>query len=608
MSKSKRHSPRVDDRSRENSTDVSPPSLGATTKREWVFVAIVLAIGIGSRVALPSRMAIEHFDEGVYASNFWFGPEVGFQYPKRRFYAPPLLPSLIEWSIIFNQIGSDSSGRVSLLTPIVPSLLAGCVTLGLVWRMAREWFGARAALATLTIASLSEFHAVYSRAALTEALMLMFFVAAVWTLKRAFSSNSYVCLGFAGLFTGLAWWTKYNGWLPLAVGFGGLVVAFTIDQHFRKHAVRLVGFWIGTAAIAFAVWSPYLRELQSLGGYAGVAENHGQYIVGVSGWAASLSQQYANLSHFDGWATSCSLGIAMLLAYCVPPMNHNAKWKRCVQGIGLCAAGAWFGTALVMLALSIWFICQNLYRRVFASRLDDSTDDLALYFLAAWIGGLFLVTPLYHPYPRLTLPLLCAIWIGAGAAISRVAELALHQSDNRRASAGWMTGGVVAAILLLPAIPKIAGRGMNAWQPRTGWVPVARRIVAEVGDRAEAAHRDRDGAIVFVYGEPGLFYHLNVEDTQVFIPAGDLDFIDGPKRDDSIPTFLIAGPHAERTASFQDERDHHRDQLKLIAELEFTASDLVLLNLHHPRSLDVQGSTIRSERVTLYQIVGNRTP
>ena len=64
-------------------------------------------------------MAVEHFDEGVYASNIWFGPEAGYQYPMRRLYAPPLLPSLIEWSLIFDQMGEPASHKISPLAPLV---------------------------------------------------------------------------------------------------------------------------------------------------------------------------------------------------------------------------------------------------------------------------------------------------------------------------------------------------------------------------------------------------------------------------------------------------------------------------------------------------------
>ncbi|MBC8353508.1 MAG: glycosyltransferase family 39 protein [Planctomycetes bacterium] len=602
MSRSKRRSKRHGNPPSPEITVTESPSSTAPSTREWLLVAILLVLGVSIRIAFPSRMAIEHFDEGVYASNIWFGPDAGYQYPQRRFYAPPLLPSLIEWSMIVDQTRDPTTRTLNPLTPLVPSLFTGCLTLVVVWRMTREWFGAEAGLATLAIASLSDFHALYSRAALTEALMLLLFVAAVWTLKRAFSTSSYLFLGIAGLLTGLAWWTKYNGWLPLAVGFGGLVIAFAIDANCRRHTIRLIAFWIGAAAIAFAVWSPYLRELQPYGGYAEVAANHRQYLVGFGGWVSSLAQQYANLSHFDGWATCASIGIAILSALAVTPRNPKRSLKVCVLAVGLCAATAWLGAALIMFALSTSFVGLELYRRRFASAANDD-DRLALYFLAAWIGGLLLATPFYHPYPRLTLPWLCAVWIGAGVAISQLVETADKPSEHHGVSKRWVVALVASVLALLVTLPRIAERGIPAWQSRTGWVPIAKQIIEEVGNRAELARGGRDEAIVVVYGEPGLFFQLKLTGTQSFVPGGDLRFINDTTRDSSVPTFLVAGPHALRTEGYQEDLARNMAHLERVEEYQYTPSYLVLLNQYDPRSLAAQPVETRSESVTLYQIV-----
>ena len=58
---------------------------------------IAVLAGAGLRLAFPSHMSVEHFDEGVYASSAWFGPDEGYQYPNGHLYAPPLLSRLIEW-------------------------------------------------------------------------------------------------------------------------------------------------------------------------------------------------------------------------------------------------------------------------------------------------------------------------------------------------------------------------------------------------------------------------------------------------------------------------------------------------------------------------------
>src|SRR5687768_3002192 len=81
---------------RQNAADSITPDLASAVSRQEVMVlVIVAAIGISIRLLAFSRSAVEHFDEGVYASNIFFGPP-DYAYPMQRFYAPPLLPALIE--------------------------------------------------------------------------------------------------------------------------------------------------------------------------------------------------------------------------------------------------------------------------------------------------------------------------------------------------------------------------------------------------------------------------------------------------------------------------------------------------------------------------------
>ena len=137
----------------------------------WLPAAIVLT-GVLLRSAYPSRMAVEHFDEGVYASNLWFGADDGFRYPNRHLYAPPLLPALTEWSMIL--LGPSHVGCMLV------SLLAGGLTIGLIWWVAGEWFGEEAALAAATLAGLSDFHILYSRTVLTDVLLCFWLLLAVY--------------------------------------------------------------------------------------------------------------------------------------------------------------------------------------------------------------------------------------------------------------------------------------------------------------------------------------------------------------------------------------------------------------------------------------------
>ena len=151
------------------------PAVPETTRQEWLWALGLIGCGIGLRWWVAGWSAVEHFDEGVYASNLYFG-EPPFTYPMQHLYAPPLLPSLIEAGMI--------AGLPPNVAAILPSLLAGCATLVAVWRIGRRWFGPAAGIASLGLAALSDFHIAYSSAALTDVLLTLFVLLAVGVTAR----------------------------------------------------------------------------------------------------------------------------------------------------------------------------------------------------------------------------------------------------------------------------------------------------------------------------------------------------------------------------------------------------------------------------------------
>jgi len=179
------------------------------TPREAGLAVLITLVGIALRCAGLAHCELSHFDEGVYASNVWFGPESGYAYPARHLYAPPLVPALIELSI--SVLGPQG------VAPLLPGVVCGCLLVPLVWWVGRQWFGPAAGLMAATLAAFSGPHAYFTRTALTDAPLGLFLTAAVYLggewLQRG---RGWRLLG-AGICAGLAWWTKYNGWLALAI-------------------------------------------------------------------------------------------------------------------------------------------------------------------------------------------------------------------------------------------------------------------------------------------------------------------------------------------------------------------------------------------------------
>ena len=301
----------------------------------------------------PWPPVVTHFDEGVYASNLWCGPETGFRFPNQHLYAPPLLGWLIEWALT---LGGPSNGMA-----ILPSLIAGVATVALVWSMARHWYGREAAFVAGLCASTSGLSTLLSRAALTDVLLVAWLLGAIhlyWQTvadqldaqtgdphggrSRGRSWQWLFWSAMAGLLAGLAWWTKYTGWLALAIcgsGAAGWWLARRSSDGLKSAGVPFVIM----AIVAILVWLPWLNELQAKGGYAAVSQNHAGYVVGWSGWWMSASTQWLHLVQLDGrvwWVTLAGMVLWILLPDRPQRFPGNADQPDSPSTGGGTAAGA----------------------------------------------------------------------------------------------------------------------------------------------------------------------------------------------------------------------------------------------------------------------------
>src|SRR5579872_1871013 len=255
-------------------------------RTELLLVALVTLVALTLRIAWPSRLAVEHFDEGVYASNLFFHDRArAGHYPDQHLYAPPLLPFLVECSMIV--LGASNFAALAV------NVCIGALTAPLLWFVGRRCFGPTAGLAAATLLAINDVHIFFSRTALTDVLLCFFLTGAVYFFYEALTTRNRLALFAAGATTGLAWWTKYNGWLPLAIGLAALIpwsltanarppqaeqILRNSSQLSVRQLPRLLGRWSIVAVIAFLIWLPWLVSLQEKGGYAAVAANHRGYL------------------------------------------------------------------------------------------------------------------------------------------------------------------------------------------------------------------------------------------------------------------------------------------------------------------------------------------
>ncbi|MFV1963819.1 MAG: ArnT family glycosyltransferase [Pirellulaceae bacterium] len=603
----------------------APAPVAHVGRREWTLVLLICLAGGFVRLAFPANMAVEHFDEGVYASNIWFGQELGYQYRLRQLYAPPLLPGLIEFFVVAEMLLFQTTHGPSDVTVMIPSLVAGCLTIPLVWWVVRDGLGPRAGIVASLLAATSDFQSLYSRTALTDVLLVLLLLMAIWLIERACTRGRLRTVVGAGVVSGLAWWAKYNGWLALSISLCGILWLALAVKRQRAEIPRYLGRWLLIAVIAAMVWCPVLYSLQSMGGYAAVAANHKTYIVGIEGWWESFVTQFGNLRHFDGALSCLGLAAAAMVAGCSRQTGADAgneslqlvlrrpRLHFIALAAALCAIASLFGVSTVLVGLSlVGFAGRYLVTR---EHLPDKPGErpLAFWFLATWFFSLLLATPLYHPYPRLVLPWLCAAWMAGGLGLEEIARRMEKASSEKPVplreqflSARWRNGVSWACLItslsfLAWSLPRVAESRVPAWQSRTGLKSMATDIVAKARKRARASSLDSNEVLVYVYGEPALFFHCRRQGLPLVGPVQNPQAAVIGKREAGCPAILATGPHAHHSPEFAAQWEASQGDFELLARYAYHPSDLVLLNRYPPRDL-TRAQPRPREEIRLYVV------
>lgn len=594
------------------------PKGGPVTRRELVLLAVVVVIGVVLRLWAFSRSAVEHFDEGVYASNIYFdGPE--YAYPLQRFYAPTLLPALIEAGMMV--------GLPPNVAALLPSFLAGCGTIMALWWFGRSWFGPPAGIAAAALIALNDFHVLYSAAALTDVLLGLWLVLAVDAMGRSLAGQGSRGRGEekdegihslagasgwygdfrwaigAGIYTGLAWWTKYNGWLPLAIEGAALPLLWLLLRPPTRQLVTWLNCFAVTALVAAVAWSPYYLSLQSTGGYGPIAANHAKYFVGFAGWWDSASRQLANQFVIQRLPSLVSLALAMVLPALLAPRGlvENAKLVNLRIGVP-CFVAAFLAllltTALVAAVMAVVGIIQTGFSLRSTARNDDLVRCklIGLALVAAWFGGMVLATPCYTAYPRLLLPLLGAAWIGASLIWIDRAELEIPQLRTWSGS-DWKRLALLGGLWLAYCAFAVW------WLPHEDHLGLVtnRRGLEGIAQRIRGTSSNREARAIHVFGEPALYFQLRAAGEEYVAPVAEIPASAATRNGQAIATYLAIGPHALRDPAFHDQWRRAETRWELSVSFDYQPSAIVGLDLQDPRrpaSKDVS----QQNQVRLYRL------
>ena len=617
----------------------SPPR---HTRREWIVLAVICLVGVGLRFYRLDHLAIEHFDEGVYAANLYADLD-DYRYPQRHLYAPPLFPLLCELAI---GIGGTPDAAIWV------NLLFGSLMVPLVWFVARDSFGTVAAIVAATLCATSDYHIFFSRSALTDVSLGFWLLLAVWLAGRGMRSGCGLTLGAAAMAAGLAWWTKYNGWLALAIPLGGwgLLAMVSVVQQTGSVRARLRSLareglyrWGLFALVATLLWSPVVYGLQSVGGYSVVAKNHAGYLVGLSGWWDGLRMHFA----YHGWLTTW-VGVFGLLVVDVALGIHPGRQRTNLAGVlyllvilaGICGVGGTFG--VVSFCAFVWIVrgwlrsrsvsgpalaagspsrSQSAEPAASAVPLTNSNPRRIMEaMLVTWWVGLTLTTPLYTPYARLSLPWLVSCWLLVGWFMSRldITFPRVAQQEPRPpvekstiVDVCLVMGLMGLAICFLFLTPQpathaniVGPKHLPAWSNRTRLRTATRRFIHEI-DMGRRSMRPSEvagfDAAVYVVGEPALFCHL-AEASQ----TSELQFIArpsssmscaAPKAGPYVPKFIVTGSHvpvAEIDSAVAS------GLIEPIWEQRVLVSDMVALDSASLKQL--QGKVLKSDTGPEYTI------
>ena len=382
----------------------APPS-----RRELGIVAAMTFVGAVLRFWLPGRLGLNHFDEGIYAmaSTWSLSPKgLASLSPQLVPYAPPLYPILV--GVLYLFLG------VSDVAAILVSQLAGVLTIPAVAWVAWRTFGPGAGAAASALCALNGPHIAFSRMALTDSTFLLCWVLALgvggWFLERPGLWRGVVL----GLIVGLAQNVKYNGYL--AGGIVALSAAWGLvapSAEGRRGAVRAIGFGLVAAVVAGAAYWPWYQfvDMQE-GGYAGLIRHHRGYLTGTTlrAWGEHWVLQLAQSASLSGTITTGMRwgGAAWALAWI-------GGWLGASGGAGT-EQRRWRGARMrIILLLGIMVFGCGFEPQYFASLaiapflLFDRRPAARLAALA--FLAMAVLTPFYHPYARLALPVHLAGWM-----------------------------------------------------------------------------------------------------------------------------------------------------------------------------------------------------
>lgn len=377
-----------------------PPTVKPSQAGHRQGLLLVALVGLVLRLGLPGSVGIDHFDEGIYAfAGEWPYARGGLAAidPAVIPYGPPVTPVLIGAGYIL--LGGPSD-----FAAVLPGIACGSLAVLLVARLAGRLFSPQAGLFAALLLAVSGEAVAFSRSALTDAPLLMFWLVAMLAGWQFLKSPGFISAIGMGLGVGLCQLTKYNGALTGVIVALTAVVDFIFVPRGNKRDTwllfRRLGWGLFGALIAVVVYAPWFQFVERHGGYRALMKHHNGYMGGMVTWPAYLKLQLAQAGVFQyHWlliiAGCCGL---IFLGLCHESISDSKIRIRAILATCLFMVipnAIWVGAVVSVPALI-------------------RSGQIGRRMVAVWLVFLSLLTPFYHPYARLWLPTLLASLVVAG--------------------------------------------------------------------------------------------------------------------------------------------------------------------------------------------------
>ncbi|WP_422926945.1 ArnT family glycosyltransferase [Singulisphaera sp. PoT] len=516
-----------------------------SNRRELIALLACVLVGAVIRLWMFGSLGLTHFDEGIYAfSGAWSvtsGSVAGID-PMVIPYAPAGFPILVGLNYLVLGAGDGAA--------ILASTFAGIATIPLVFWLARRTFVSGAGISAAVLATLSMAHIAFSRKALTDAPFLF-----VWTLSLTLGGRFLESprLGRAlvfGIAVGVAQNFKYNGWLTgiiiiLAAAIGPVVDS---ESRTRTHLLRTFGFGLLAALLAFLIYAPWYDFVERHGGYSDLVRHHRSYLSPPSAWFSNWQQQLKQATALSGGKVWCAAAWSLAWLSAMWAGFAGAPNRKGTRSLRIWLAGVLVGGAVVFAGIGSaswwlgWVMLPRLLQRSPATRV-----------IAAWWLLLSIMTPFYHPYARLWLPLEACGWLITAASIREFLAL-LGSGDEAEADEilnarpiRWIPVGVSTVFVIAVFILQPMGKPFSLSRMFQGTSSIRDGVAKLATTQVPGLSQ---GDEILVLGRRPISFYLAIQGRFPFRLVAGLDTLlaSGPRPRwaliDSVQVTQDAGPRA----------------------------------------------------------------